>query len=64
MVWGFDREKAKEVLNIPDEYVVEAVVAIGYYDPEVVLSESNEEREIPSNRNELGEFLFEGSFKK
>lgn len=61
---GFDREKAKEVLNISDEYVVEAVIAIGYYDAEATLSERNEAREVPSNRNELAEFLFEGSFKE
>lgn len=61
---GFDREKAKEVLNIPEEYVVEAMIAIGYYDEEVELSERNEEREIPSDRYELEDFLFEGSFKE
>lgn len=61
---GFDREMAKEVLNIPDEYVVEAVIAIGYYDAEAVLSERNEVREVPSDRNELAEILFEGSFKE
>lgn len=61
---GFDREKAKEVLNFSDEYVVEVVIAIGYYDAEAVLSERNEVREVPSDRNELAEFLFEGSFKE
>ena len=61
---GFDPEMAKEVLGISDEYVVQAVVAIGYYDPEAPLSERNKEREVPSNRNPLDEFVFEGSFKK
>src|SRR5690625_22207 len=61
---GFDREKAKEVLNIPEEYEVQAVVAIGYHDPEAPLSEKNQAREVPSDRNPLETFLFEGSFKK
>lgn len=60
---GFDREKAKEVLEIPEEYEVQAVIAIGYYDPEAPLSEKNKAREVPSDRRPLEEFLFEGSFK-
>jgi len=61
---GFDRVKAKEVLEVPEEYEVQAIVAIGYYDPKAPLSEKYQAREIPSNRRPLDEFLFEGSFKK
>lgn len=61
---GFDRGKAKEVLDIPEEYEVQAVIAVGYHDPDAPLSERNKAREIPSNRRPLSEFLFEGSFKK
>src|SRR5699024_2012827 len=28
---GFDREKAKEVLSIPENYTVHAIVALGYH---------------------------------
>lgn len=61
---GFDSKMAKEILAISDEYVVQAIVAIGYYDPEAPLSERNKEREVPSDRNPLDTFVFEGSFKK
>src|SRR5690625_3596424 len=61
---GFDRKQAKEVLEVPEEYEVQAIIAVGYHDPAASLSEKNQAREIPSNRSPLDEFLFEGSFKK
>lgn len=59
---GFDRHKAKEVLQIPEEYDVQAVVAIGYHDPNVELSERNKEREVPSDRHPIENFVSEGMF--
>lgn len=61
---GFDRKRAKEVLNIPKEYDVQAVFALGYYDPNVELPEHHEKREKPSDRNPIHSFLFEGEFSK
>lgn len=61
---GFDRNKAQEVLQIPEEYEVQAIIAVGYHDPNVVLSEQLKEREFPSNRNPIEEFVFEGQFTK
>lgn len=61
---GFDRSKAKEILNIPEEYDVQAVIAIGYFDPNADLSEDNRKREVPSDRRPIKEFVFEGSFKE
>ncbi len=61
---GFDGEKAKEVLGLPDEYEVQAVVAIGYHDPDAPLSEKNKEREVPSDRRPQSEFVFEGKFQE
>ena len=61
---GFDREMAKEVLNIPDEFDVHALIAIGYHAPDKVLSEKNMLREFPSNRKQIEEFVSEGSFIK
>lgn len=60
---GFDREKAKEILALPDNYEVQAVVAIGYHDPDAPLSDKNREREFPSNRCPQSDFVFEGSYK-
>lgn len=60
---GFDREKAKKVLALPADYEVQAVVAIGYHDPNAPLSDKNKEREFPSDRRPQSEFVFEGTFK-
>src|SRR5699024_1453139 len=59
---GFDRAKAKEVLNIPEDYAVHAIVAIGYQGETESLSEELQEREKPSNRNQMEEFTSEGLF--
>src|SRR5690625_2675964 len=59
---GFDRKKAKEVLQLPEEYEVQALAAIGYHDPDVELSERNREREKPSNRKPINEIVFEEKF--
>src|SRR5690625_5212499 len=61
---GFDRKKAKEVLGVPEEYDVQAIFAVGYYDPSVELPEHHEKREVPSGRNPIASFVFEGKFKK
>lgn len=61
---GFDGEKAKEVLGLPEEYEVQVVVAIGYHDPDAPLSEKNREREVPSDRRPQSEFVFEGQFQE
>lgn len=61
---GFDREQAKEVLQIPDNYAVQAVIALGYRGDKETLDEKFHDREIPSNRKETDEFISEGMFKK
>ncbi|WP_368652566.1 nitroreductase family protein [Ornithinibacillus sp. 4-3] len=61
---GFNREKAKEVLEIPDNYDVHAIIAIGYKGEKEMLDESLQQREIPSNRKPIEEFVFEGVFRK
>lgn len=59
---GFNRKKAKEVLNIPEEYDIHAIVAIGYKGDKTELPESLQEREKASDRKKVSEFLFEGKF--
>lgn len=59
---GFDREKASEVLGIPDGYEPQVVIAIGYQGDKEVLPEALQEREKPSARCELSETVMEGVF--
>lgn len=59
---GFDRENAKEVLLIPKNYTVHAIVALGYRGEKDLLEEPYREREKPSNRKGLNELLSEGMF--
>jgi len=61
---GFHKDKAKEVLNIPQNYEVHAIVAIGYRGEKEVLTEQLHEREKPSNRNEIETFISEGTFSE
>ncbi len=59
---GIDREKAKEVLGIPDGFRVEAAVAIGKIAPKETLPEDLLKREVPSGRKKVAEFVSEGRF--
>jgi len=59
---GFYREKAKEVLNLPDNYDVHAIVALGYQGHLDELEEQFHDRETPSTRKPIEEFTFEGKF--
>lgn len=61
-IGGFDRGKARTVLHIPEEYELHAVIAIGYQGEKEALPEALQVREQPSDRNPLGDSLFEGSF--
>lgn len=59
---GFDFEKAREVLNIPADYAIDALIAIGYRGEKEALPASLQERETPSARRPVKESVFEGSF--
>lgn len=60
---GFDYDKAKEVLHIPDGYSVEAMLAIGKLGNVDILPEELQKMESPSGRRELSEIVMEGEFK-
>lgn len=60
---GFDYKKAPQVLNVPDDYKVEAMIAIGRPGDPADLSEELRERELPSDRNPLSAFVYEGLFR-
>lgn len=60
---GFDYERAKEVLEIPDDYQVEAMIAIGKRGQKESLPAELQQRESPSDRKELKEIVVEGKFR-
>lgn len=59
---GVDREKAMQVLGVPEHYRVEAAVAIGRIADPSTLPDDLREREKPSQRKPVSEFVFEGRF--
>ncbi|MDE3045647.1 MAG: nitroreductase family protein [Verrucomicrobiota bacterium] len=60
---GFDYEKAKSALQIPPEYEVLAMFAVGKRAPKESLPPELREKEVPSPRKKLEEFVMEGHFR-
>lgn len=60
---GFDYDKAKDVLGVPDDYDVEAMIAIGQPGKTEDLPAYLQEREFPSSRKNIAEIAMEGTFK-
>jgi nitroreductase len=60
---GFDYERAKTELGIPDDYTVEAMAAVGRPGKIEDLRPALQAKEKPSDRKKLEEIVFEGSFK-
>lgn len=59
---GFDFEKARKDLEVPVEYDVVAMIAIGKRGPKEKLSPELQTREIPNTRKPLSEIVMEGKF--
>src|SRR5215475_5645382 len=59
---GFDYDRAKTALKIPDGYRVEAMIAVGKPGKKEALSEQNQKREAPSERKKLTDIACEGPF--
>lgn len=59
---GFSYRRAKKVLSIPDNYQVEAMVAIGKKGMKESLPEELQKREFPSDRKPLKSLIWEGKF--
>ncbi len=59
---GFDYEKARQALSIPDDYQIEAMIAVGKPASKEVLSKELQEKEAPSTRKPLKEIIHKGSF--
>jgi nitroreductase len=61
-IGGFDYEKAQNQLNIPEEFSVEAMVAIGKPGNKEDLPLELQEREKQSDRNALSEIIIKGKY--
>ena len=59
---GFDYEKAKTALKIPDDFRVEAMVVIGKPGKKEDLPQGLQERETPNDRRSLSEVAIEGPY--
>ncbi|HEV7681065.1 MAG TPA: nitroreductase family protein [Pyrinomonadaceae bacterium] len=59
---GFDYERARTALNIPEGFQMEAMCAIGRPAHPNTLSESLLAKEVPSERRKLEETICEGPF--
>jgi nitroreductase len=60
---GFDYERARAELRIPDEFQVEAMAAVGKPGAKELLSEKLQKRESPNDRRKLTESICEGPFR-
>jgi nitroreductase len=61
---GFDYEKTRENLEIPEDFDVMAMIAIGKRGPKENLPPNLQEKENPTDRKPLNEIVMEGSFRR
>jgi len=61
-IQGFDYERARRVLRVPEEYAIEAMAVLGKPGSLDDLSESLQAREQPSDRRPLAQSICEGPF--
>lgn len=61
---GFDVERARKELGVPDDFSVIAMIAVGKPGPVEELPRDMQAGEVPSGRKKVAEFAFEGAFPK
>ena len=61
-IGGFNRDKARDVLGVPEGYSVEVAIAIGRQSDPATLPPELQEREQPNQRKPLGKVVAEGRF--
>jgi nitroreductase len=59
---GFDYNRARLDLDVPEDYAVAAMIAAGHPGRPEDLPESHRPREVKSGRRPVQEFIFEGRF--
>jgi len=60
---GFDYARARTRLNVPDNFDVAAMAAVGRPGPLTVLPEDFQARESPNTRRPIAEVVFEGPYR-
>ena len=60
---GFDYDRARKSLGVPDEFSIEAMVAVGKPGKKELLPEAMQGRESPGDRRELAGTVCEGPFR-
>lgn len=60
---GFDYDRARTVLHIPDDFRIEAMIAIGKPGEKDSLTEELQAREQPNDRKRLAQIVCEGTFR-
>ncbi len=59
---GFDRDKTRQVLEVPDDYAIEMMIAVGRPGDPDQLPEDLRKMEVPSGRIPIQEMIREGKF--
>lgn len=59
-----DYDKARKVLNVPPEFKIEIIIAVGKPGKKEELPSELQARETPNERKPLNAIVFEGEFKK
>jgi nitroreductase len=59
---GFDYDKARQQLSVPDDYTIEAMIVVGKPGSLDVLPEQLQEKEVPSDRKLVEQIIAEGKF--
>lgn len=59
---GFDRDAARQRLDVPDDFTVEAMIVIGKPGDPADLPKELQEREAPSGRKRVDQIICEGPF--
>jgi nitroreductase len=61
---GFDYEKANEVLNLPPEFKIELIIALGKPGDKKMLPAELQAREVFTDRKPLSEIVFEDAYPR
>jgi len=59
---GFDYARARTTLNVPDDFTVEAMAAVGHPGAKEDLPPQHLQREFPSTRRPITELVFRGRY--
>ena len=61
---GFNVEKARKDLKVPDDFDIVHMIAIGKHGPLSSIPERMQKSEVPNSRRPVAESIFEGEFKQ